>query len=216
MSYVKSAGTVFALGATPGIAKTMSAITNAPSAVATLEAAHGVAVGDYVEIASGWDVEDGRVARATAVATNDVTLGGIDTSLTSLHPAGQGTGSVREISAWTGLTNITPDWSIGGGEQNWADVTTVANLIRRRIPTDRNPIEITLPFFFDLSLAWVAAVRDAQNAASPRALRMTFPNGNIIVLNAYWSLMEMPTTQDGTLRGRIDLGVVGNPTAYVS
>lgn len=216
MSVVKVSGTAFAIASTYAASKSMSALTNASSAVATLEAAHGVGVGEYVEITSGWDLANGRIARATAVATNDVTLGNIDTQSTSLYPAGTGTGSVREISAWTALSQITADWGISGGDQNFADATFVSHLIQQRIPTDRSPIEITLPFFFDNSLAWLAAVRSASQSSTPAAIRMTFSNGNIIVANAYWSLRDMPTVNDGTLRGQIDLSMIGFPTVYSS
>ncbi len=216
MAVVKVAGTAFAIASTYASAKTMSALSNATSAVAALEASHGVAVSEYVEITSGWDLANGRIARATAVATNDVTLGNIDTSSTSLYPAGTGTGSVREISAWTSLSQISSDWGISGGEQNFADATFVSHLIRQRIPTDRNPLEITLPYFYDASLSWLSAVRSASISATATAIKMTFPNGNILVANCYWSLRDTPTVTDGTLRGQIDLSIIGYPTVYTS
>lgn len=216
MAVVKVAGTAFAIASAYGTSKTMSAVSNATSAVATLEASHGVAVSDYVELTSGWDLMNGRIARATAVATNDVTLGNIDTSSTSLYPAASGTGSVREITTWTSLSQITSDWGIGGGDQNFADATFVSHLIRQRIPTDRNPIEVTLPFFYDASLSWLSAVRSVSQTSTATAIKMTFPNGNILVANCYWSLRDTPTVSDGTLRGQIDLSIIGFVTVYTS
>ena len=216
MSVTKVAGTVFAIASAYAASKTMSAFSNATSGVATLEASHGVAVNDYVELTSGWDLANGRIARATAVATNDVTMGNIDTSSTTLYPVGSGTGSVREISTWTNLSQISPDWGVSGGDQNFSDTTFVSNLIRTRIPTDRNPIEVTLPFFFDPTLSWLSAVRSASQAATAAAIRMTFPNGSILVASAYWSLRDVPTTQDGTLRGEVNLSFIGLPTVYTS
>lgn len=216
MSVTKVAGTRFELATAYAAAKTMSVLTNNANAVATLEAAHGVAVSEFVEITSGWDLLSGRIARASAVATNDVTLEGIDTADTAQYPPGSGIGSVREISTWTSLSQISPDFSVSGGDQNFSDVTFVSNLIRQRIPTDRNPIEITLPYFFDLTLPWVASVRSAANASAPRAFRMIFPNSTRLVCNAYWSIREVPTVSDGTLRGQIDLSIVGQPTVYAT
>lgn len=214
MSVVKVAGTAFAIASAYAASKNMTAISNATSAVATLEVSHGVAVGDYVEVTSGWELLNGRIARATAVATNDVTLGNIDTSSTTKYPAAGGNGSVREISTWTPLSQISADWGIAGGDQNFADATFVSHLIRQRIPTDRNPLEITLPYFWDASLSWLSSVRAADGVAA--AIRMTFPNGNILVANCYWSLRDTPTVTDGTLRGQIDLSMIGNPTIYTS
>jgi hypothetical protein len=216
MSVTKTTGTQFAIGSTYGATKTMSAISNANPAVATLEASHGVIVGDFVEVASGWDLANGRVFRVSAVATNDVTLEGFNTLDTTKYPAGTGAGSVREITAWTTLSQVSPDFGVSGGEQNFADTTFVSNLIRTQIPTDRNPITVTLPFFFDPTLAWFATVRGAADAASPYAFRMVFPNNSRLVVGAYWSLRGVPTNEDSTLRDAIDLAFIGQPTIYAT
>lgn len=216
MSVVKIAGTTFAIASAYGASKTMSALSNAAEGVATLEAAHGVVENDIIELTSGWDLLSGRLARADSVATNDVTLEDIDTSDTTSYPAASGTGSIREITTWLPLSQITPDFSVSGGEQNFADVTFVSHVIRQRVPTDRNPIEITIPYFFDLGLAWVTTVRAAAAASAPVALRMVFPNGNIMYANCYWSIREVPIVNDGTLRGQIDLSMVGTPTFYTA
>lgn len=216
MSVVKVAGTQFAIASAYAASKNMTALTNATSAVATLEASHGVAVGEYVEITSGWDLANNRIARATAVATNDVTLGNIDTSLTNLYPSGGGTGTVREISTFTPLSQISTDWGITGGDQQWADATFVSHLIQQRLPKDRTPLEVSLPFFFDASLSWLSAVRSVSLTGGMAAIKMTFPNGNILVANAFWSLLDAPTVNDGTLRGKIDLSIIGYPTIYTS
>lgn len=214
MSVTKTPGTQFAIGSTYGSTKTMSAITNANPAVATLEAAHGVIVGDFIELTSGWDLANGRIFRVSAVATNDVTLEGFNTSDTSKFPAGTGVGTIREVTAWTTLSQITPDFSVQGGEQNFADTTFVSNLIKTQIPTDRNPITCTLPVFFDPTLAWFATVRTAAESSAAYAFRMIFPNNSRLVVGAYWSLRGVPTNQDGTLRDAIDLSFIGQPTVY--
>jgi hypothetical protein len=216
MSVTKTPGTQFAIGSTYGTVRNMTAITNANPAVATLEASHGVAVGDFIEVTSGWDLLNGRVLRVSAVATNDVTLEGLDTTNTSRYPAGTGVGTVREITAWTTLSQITPQFGVSGGEQNFADTTFVSNLIRTQIPTDRNPITVTLPFFFDPTLPWFAAVRAAADASAPYAFRMIFPNQSRLVVGAYWSLRGVPTNEDSTLRDSIDLSFVGSPSVYAT
>ena len=214
MSITKTAGTQFAIGSTYGTQFTVTAISNANPAVATLSASHGVVVGDFIELTSGWDLANGRIFRASAVATNDVTLEGFNTSDTSKYPAGTGTGTGREITAWTTLSQISPDFGVAGGEQNFADTTFVSNLIRTQIPTDRNPITCTLPVFYDPTLAWFSTVRTAADAATPYAFRMIFPNNSRLVVGAYWSLRGVPTNQDGTLRDAIDLSFIGQPTVY--
>lgn len=214
MAVTKTAGTSFAIGSAYGATKTMSAITNANPAVATLEASHGVIVGDFIELTSGWDRANGRVFRVSAVATNDVTLEGFNTLSTDFYPAGTGAGTIREITTWTTLSQVSPDFAVSGGDQNFSDTTFVSNLIRTQIPTDRNPVTCTLPFFFDPTLAWFATVKAAADASAPYAVRFVFPNGSRMVVGAYWSLRGVPTNQDGTLRDSIDLTFIGEPTVY--
>lgn len=214
MAITLAVGTTIAIASTYGASKTMSAITNATSAVATLEGSHGVAQNDYVEVTSGWARLNGRVLKATAVNTNDVTFGGIDTSSTSLYPAGTGTGSVREITAWTTISQITRALSIAGGEQQYADITSLEDVIDKQIPTRRSPVSVTIPLFFDPDLAWVAVVRAAAETATATAVKFAYPDGTVIVGNGYWSLQEIPTIEDETLRSRVDLTFLALPAVY--
>jgi len=216
MAITLAVGTQVAIASAYAAVKTMSALTNATSAVATLEASHGIIVGEYFEVSSGWDRLNGRIARCTVLSTNDVTMGNIDTSSTSRYPVGTGTGSVREISAWTTIGQITSELAVTGGEQQFADITTLSDNIQKQIPTVRNPLQVTLPLFDDPSLAFVPIVRAAADGATATAVRFTYPNGSILVANAYWSMQEVPTIQDSTLRGRIDLTFTALPTRYTS
>jgi hypothetical protein len=167
-----------------------------------------------VEVTSGWDRLNSRVVKATVVATNDVTFGGIDTSSTTRYPTGSGTGSVREISTWTNIGQITKDIQVGGGEQRYADITTLVDVIDKQIPTRRSPITVTLPLFFDNDLSYVATVRSVSETATATAVRFTYPDGTVLVANAYWSYQEVPTIQDDTLRGSIDMTFAALPAVY--
>lgn len=214
MSVTLAIGTQIQIASGYGSSKTMSAISNASAGVATLESSHGVIGGDYVEMTSGWGRLNGRVVRALSVSTNDVTLEGIDTSSTSRYPAGTGTGSVREISGWTTVSQITRNIQVSGGGQQFADISDLEDVLDKRIPTTRSPIDVSLPLYFDPTLSWWATVLAASEAATPYAVRMLFPNGAKLVANAYWSLQEVPTIEDSTLRGRIDLSFSAAPKTY--
>jgi hypothetical protein len=216
MSITKTSGTQFAIASAYGTGFTVTGITNANPAVATLSAAHGVVPGDFIEITSGWDRASGRMFRVSAVVSNDVTLEGFDASSTSLYPASGGAGTGREVTTWTTISQITPSFAVSGGDQNFADTTFVSNLIRTQIPTDRNPITVSLPVFFDPTLPWFAAVRAASESSSVSGFRMVFPNGSRLVVGAYWSLRGVPTSEDSTLRDSIDLSFVGQPSVYAT
>jgi hypothetical protein len=216
MAITKTSGTQFAIASAYGAQFTVSAISNANPAVATLSASHGVVVGDFVEITSGWDRASGRMFRVSAVATNDVTLEGFDASSTSLYPSGGGAGTGREVTTWTTISQISPNFGVSGGDQNFADTTFVSNVIRTQIPTDRNPVTVSLPVFYDPTLPWFAVVRAASESSSVSGFRMIFPNGSRLVVGAYWSLRGVPTSEDSTLRDSIDLSFVGQPTVYAT
>jgi hypothetical protein len=216
MAITLAVGTTVAIGSTFGSSKAMTAITNASEAVATLESGHGITAGDIFVVTSGWDRLNGRVVRAKTVITNDVTLEGIDTSDTSKYPAATGTGSIVEVTAWTNISQITSGISVSGGEQQFADVTTLVDAVQKQVPTVRSPVQVTLPVYDDPALAWYSVVRAAADSASAVAVRMVFPNASRLLANAYWSLQQVPTIEDSTLRARIDLSFVSTPTRYAT
>ena len=129
MAITLATGTQVAIASTYGTSVAMSAITNASEAVATLAAAHGVVVGDFLEVTSGWDLLTGRLVRVKTVVTNDVTFEAINTSSVTNYPAGTGVGSIRRITAWTSITQIQ-GLSTSGGDQSFADITTITDRTR--------------------------------------------------------------------------------------
>lgn len=216
MAITLAVGTTIAIASTYGAAKTMSAISNAAAAVATLEASHGVIVNDIIEVTSGWQRLTNRVVRVSNVATNDVTLDGVVTTSTARYPAGTGVGSVREITAWAEIGQLTRDIQVSGGEQQFADITTLQDVVDQEIPTRRSPVRVSLPLFFDAALSFVPIVREAAETTALTAVRFLYPNGNVLYANAYWTQQDIPTIEDSTLRGRIDLALRGVPTLYAA
>jgi hypothetical protein len=214
MSVTLADGSVLSIAATYATSKNMTAVSNANPAVATLEASHGVAVNDIIEITSGWGGLDGRVVRVSAVATNDVTLEGVDTSDTAIYPAGAGTGTVREISTWSQVTQVM-EIDSEGGDQEYFEYQFMDQLFKRRIPTVTSPVTINLQAANDVSLAWVTTVRAAQAAQTPKAARLTFRNSAKIYLNSYWSIGQMPQLRlNEALRRAVSLAVVAQPAEY--
>lgn len=96
-----------------GSAKTTTIATNAAECVLT-SAAHGLANGDIVEVTSGWGGLNKRVARLKSITTDTMTLENIDTSSTSLYPAGSGIGSVRKITTFQQVTGVLDIGNSGG------------------------------------------------------------------------------------------------------
>ncbi len=216
MAITLAVGTAIAIASTYGASVNMTAVSNASSAVATLAAGHSVVVGDFLELTSGWSLLTGRLARVSAVSTNDVTLEGINTANTTLYPAGTGTGTIRRITAWTNISQITSGISSSGGDQQFADVTTLQDRNQRQIPTRRSPVTLTLPVFADESLAWVATVRAASDSATATGVRLVYPNNSRTVANGYWSMSDINTIQDDTLRSQITIAFAAQSTNYAT
>lgn len=216
MAAVVADGTLVAFASTYGTAKTMSAVSNANPAVATLESSHGVVVNDIMEMSSAWPDLDDKILRASAVSTNDVTLEGFSTANTTTFPAGTGTGTVREITAWTNLAQILTV-AVEGGDPQYLDYQFLNELRKRRIPLAKAPLNLTFELADDITLAQQASVRAIELAGVPTAMRLTLPNGSKIYLNGYWSMSDMPKLQTGQINSRtIGFALTSLPTEYAT
>lgn len=214
MAVTLTTGTLVAIASTYGSSSNMTAITNASEAVATLAGGHGVVVGDYLEVTSGWDRLDKRIVRVKTVATNDVTFESINTSSTTTYPAGTGTGSIRRITAWTNLSQIQ-SISSSGGDLQFADITSIADTVQKQIPTIRGAVNVAITYFDDETLSWVSAVNTADAARSPYAVRFTFPNSAKTVANAYWAKNTTPAINaNQALTNQIGLTYAAEPVRY--
>ena len=214
MSATLATGTQVAIASTYGTGFTVSAISNANPAVAALSASHGVIVGDFIELTSGWDLLNKRVVRISAVSTNDVTLEGINTSDTANYPVGSGTGTGREITAWTSVTQIQ-SVSTSGGDVNFADITTITDRTQKQVPTTRSPQQIDFTFFDDPTLSWYATVVAASDALAITALRIIFSNGTRLLANGYLSLQKTPNINvNAPLTAQLGFSSVADPVRY--
>jgi len=216
MAAVVADGTIVAIASTYGVAKTMSAVTNANPAVATLEAAHGIIVGDIMEMSSGWPDLDDKILRCSVLSTNDVTLEGFSTSNTTKYPSGSGTGTVREITAFTNIAQILTI-ATEGGEPRYLDYQFLNELQQRRIPLSKSPLNLTLTLADDITLAQQATIRAAEDGGVPVAMRLTLPNGSKVYLNGYWTMSNLPGFSSGQINTRtVGFALTSLPTEYAT
>lgn len=216
MSKTLATRSKFHIAQTYGASVTMSAITNATEAVATLSGGHGVAVGDYLEVTSGWGNLNKRIVRAKTVASNDVTLEGMDTSSTAKYPSGSGIGSVRRITAWAQISQVK-DVQSSGGEQQFADATSIEDDVEVKMPTIKSARTMTLEVWDDPTLAYYTIVSAADESATPTGLKIELSNGSKIVANAYWGLMREPAVRKNeVLASSISLSYAAQSMRYAS
>jgi hypothetical protein len=217
MAIIKSLGLQLAIGASFGTSKNMTAITNATEAVATLEATHGIIVGDIIEVlTSGWPRLARRVVRAKTVATNDVTLELVDTSSTANYPAGEGAGTVREVLTWTSITQLRPEFSSSGGGFEQDDITQMTDVRRINRPGLAEAVTLDFTAFFDPSLSWVPTVRAASQGSVLTPFRIITAGLQKIYGNAYWGLNEEPVPENNSLIYRLNLALVSDSITYAS
>lgn len=200
-----------------GTSLTMSAVSNASTAVATVGTSHGIGTGDYVVItASGWSLLNGRAARVVGTDGTSVTLEGIDTSSTALYPAGQGTGSMKEVTTWTQITQIAGVDS-SGGDQNFADSSTLEDTDDKQIPTSRSPIAYTFTVHDDPTLSWYSSLRTVADAGTAMPMRLSKPGGGKYLVNGYWSFGENPAiSRTETTKVRVTFTASSRPLNYAT
>jgi hypothetical protein len=209
-------GAIISIASGYGAVKTMSAVSNASAAVATLEASHGVIVNDIIEVTSGWSRLTDKVVRVSAVSTNDVTLEGQVTTSTTIYPSGTGTGTIREISGWTQLSQIL-DSSSNGGEQQFLEYQFLESDAQKRIPTFKTAGGLSLSVADDPTLAGYILASTANDDRLQRAVRVVLPSGAVIYYNAYISLNKTPTlTVNQLMSVQITLSLLNEPVRYAS
>lgn len=215
MSITLTTGTTLAVAKAHSASITTTAATNASACQLTTSSAHTFVAGDYVEVLSGWGLLDQRVIRCAAGTTGStIVLEGVNTTDTAKYPASAGVGSVRKITTWAQITQIKA-MSAQGGEQAYADVTSISDVVSRQMPTIRGAVSMTVDCFDDPNLGWYADVVVADEARKPYGLLMSFPNGSKLAANAYWSLLRVPTmAQNEALMTQISLSYAAEPIRY--
>lgn len=199
-----------------GASKAMSALSNASEAHATLEGSHGVAEGEYIEVTSGWSRLTNKIVRAGTVATNDVILSGYNTASTTIYPVGSGTGTVREISGWTQLTQILESGS-NGGEQQFLEYQFLEADAQVRIPTFKSAAGLTFSIADDPSLTGYILASTANDDRAQRAVKIVLANGSIILYNCYVSLNKTPSlTVNNLMACQVTLSMLNEPVRYAS
>lgn len=209
-------GVILALATAYAAADTVSALTNASPPVATTSAAHGITTGAFLEITSGWARINQRIARAAAASASVVSYEGFNTTSTTDYPAGGGTGSIREITAWTQIAQIL-DLTTSGGDMQFVNYSFLEQDFESQLPTQASPMSIALTIADDASLAGYAALKAAAGTRELVALKATLPSGSIILYNGYVSFNETPTMTKNQLMGvKATFSLQGLPVRYAS
>lgn len=215
MAVISSQGLQLSIASTFGTQFTVSAISNATEAVATLSAGHGVVVNDIIELTSGWKRLTQRVVRVKTLATNDATLELVNTSATADYPAGEGIGTGREITAWTSISQLLPDVNVSGGGFRRADITQIDDIRVKELPILAEAVTLTFSYFWDPTLSWRSTVETAARSGTVYPFRLVKGSYRIFG-NGYWGYNSEPSIQNGVLVGTIELSAVADSITYTT
>lgn len=206
-------GATLQIASAYGAAIPVTALSNANPAVATA-AAHGLSDGDIIAVTSGWTRLNDRAARVANSLTGTFALERINTLNTQPYPAGSGVGSVREVTAFVEISQIT-DVATSGGDQQFLTFGFLADDDDRQLPTTKNPISMAVTVADDPDQPYVAVVEAADEDKVARVLRLNLPNGDSILYNAYVTITSTPALARNNLMTRvITISLAGRPTRY--
>lgn len=209
-------GAIFSIASTYGAAKTVTAVTNANQGVAS-STAHGLTNGAILEATSGWTRLDGRVARVSGATTDNFALEGINTTDTSVYPAGSGGGSVRAVTAWQQISQVLESSSSGGEQQFYSYSFLEDSGDEKQIPTSRSARTITLTIADDDSLPQYAVLTAANDDRLPRTIKFQLPSGSTIYFRGYIAMSKMPTTtKNQAMAVTVTISLTGEPTRYAA
>lgn len=182
-------GTTFYVATTFGSSQNTTIVTNASEAVVTC-AGHGYSNGDVVEITSGWGRLNKRVFEVESVTTDTFALKNMDTTNTTFFPAGLGIGSVREITAFTQVTQVLNAQS-NGGEPRQVDYRYIESDVDYSINNGFAATAYTLSLDADsIGTAGYTALRSLTDVQSDTCLKMLSRNGARIFLPCTAALNE--------------------------
>jgi hypothetical protein len=206
-------GALVAIASGYGSALTVSAVTNASPAVGT-STAHGLLTGDFIEVTSGWSRLTNKVVKVGAVTANTFELLGIDSTLTSIYPAGTGTGTVRKVTGYTQLAQILSSAS-SGGDQQFLTYQFLESDSQKQIPTFKNAAGLTFSVADDATQPGYILASTANDDRLQRAVKITLPSGSVLSYNAYISINKTPSlTVNQLMDIQATMSLLAEPVRY--
>lgn len=163
-------------------AKTISAVTNADPGVFT-SASHGYSDGDVIllEIDGMPDLNE-RLFQVYAKATDTFQLEDID-GASGIDTTNLGTfisGTAKKITFGTSIVGVQ-DFAPAGGEPKMLPTTTVMDKADREIIVGSTSMSYRLSMQWDPANAGQQAMNAAYKAATPKAFKITWPNGRNVM-----------------------------------
>lgn len=207
-------GSILELATVFAAATTVTAITNAkpPEASAT---AHALQDGDIGILTSGWSRINSRGVRVANALANTFELEKMNTTSTKRFPVGRGAGSIVIASSWQLIDKILEVTPNGGDDKFWTGAF-LEDDDDTQIPIGRNPESLQLTLGDDPDSDRDEALLDADSSKDQtHLLRLTLPNGNLILYTGIISYNDNPQmSRDNPMSTRLTISLSGRPMRY--
>lgn len=172
--------------------------------------------GDFVEFTSGWANANNRVFRVANRSGTTLELEGFDTSNTTRFPAGSGVGTIRKITNWQQIQQVT-ETSSSGGDPQFVTYSFLEQDFDSQLPSTTSAQSIALTIADDPTLLGYIAMKEAAEERALRPLRATLPQGGVILYNGYVSFDETPSMTKGQLMAcKGSFALQGRPVRYAT
>lgn len=123
-------------------------------------------------------------------------------------------GTFTPVTMGASMTNVQ-DVTASGGDPEFADITTVHDQIRRRVPTVVSPFSIQFGCIFDPDDAAMIELAKASRTITTRVVKIIFADGSFMVGNAYISAAGVPTgSAQDVVKTNVSMEFQGLPTVY--
>jgi len=195
MAYFFPEGASFQFSQTFASAKTITAITNASSAVATCTA-HGFSTGDEILLTSGWEDATDTVYKVTSIDANTFSIQGLNTTNTAFFPTGTGIGSAQKVSGWTNIPQVLTI-SSSGGDAKFTTITPLAKRNAINVPVGFNATSVTLTMGHDPSDVNYQTMVSISRTLSKVALKEVLSGGAVVYGYGYLNVSEQPSMNNG-------------------
>jgi len=191
-------GATFYVASAFGVAKTVTAVSNASEAVVT--ATHDFSIGDIVEMTSGWGRLNKRAFRVKSISTTvSFVLEGADTTSTSFFPAGTGTGTVRKVSTFTQITTVMSP-SSSGGDPKTVTYKFIESDVEYMINDGFSATSYSMDLDADsIGTAGYTALKTLTDVQTDTILKIVMRSGSILLIPCTLALNESVSFADGQI-----------------
>lgn len=208
-------GSIVSIGSAVGSAQATTVLTNASTCVVTC-AAHGYADGDIVIVVSGWSRINGKAFRVDNKTNDTFELEGLNTTNTTIYPAGSGLGTVQEVTTFTQVSQVLSTSSTGG-EQRFLTYQFLEADNEVEIPTIKSGGGFNFEIGDDPSLPGFTALEAANDDRVARCVRVVLASGAKLYYVGYVSINKTPTLEVNTLmRMSGSIRFLNEPVRYSS